>query len=275
MNGCRHCGAVLPELDELPKLRLRVQNLEEELKLAEADLRQKRIAISKLRGERNQHRQMSPFADKAQWCFDTWNRICRKGKAREFGADRFDPCVERLVGGMTDEDWLTACEGARRLLANEVQHSLRDPKGYTEMSKMLESEAVLTRFIDLGLRDLKPSNVIQMPQRGQQLHDPLRRPLDRMVRALKREYGFDAVWTSSTGSLSSQEVWSVCPLHPSQATPLRLREGRGVNSMVEAACAHGCLPSQVLGEIRRLEDKRSEALVPEPIALKPEEAKTA
>jgi hypothetical protein len=160
MNSrCDSCG--IP-VDELAKFRHRVELLEGELALAEKDLRVKRAAISRLTGERNGQRQLSPFADQAREWFDHWNLVCRSNKAKEFGADRFDPTVDRIAAGHTFEEWRVACEGARRLLHDLVPHKLRSVKSFTEMATMVRDEKSLMGFIDTGERELAPDNVVQL-----------------------------------------------------------------------------------------------------------------
>jgi hypothetical protein len=157
---CTACGTVIPELDELAQLRQRADALEVELALAEKDLRGKRSVISRLRGERNNQHQLSPFADQAREWFDHWNTVCRKGKAREFGADRFEPAVDRIAAGHTLEDWEEAVEGARRLLAGQTKFRPDNPTSYTEMKNIAKDETSLQRFKEYAQTPV--SNVVQL-----------------------------------------------------------------------------------------------------------------
>lgn len=250
---CTSCGVVN---DVIPKLLLVVKDLES----ANAQLRRQN---SVLRGERNDQRSLSPFAEQAQQVFDHWSQQLSPN-AREFGTKRFDAVVDRLEKGYTVDDLKQAVDGCARkpyVTDSGRQESGQPGERQVELELICRSPGNVDRFKTYAEQPV--SNVVELPlpQRHRDATDPFQRPLDRAIVALRREFGFDAVWMAA----DRQEWWSVCPLQPSQATPMRLTERRGVGSMLEAACAHGCLPSMLLEAVRGLENKRESALVAVPV----------
>lgn len=248
---CQDCGCLVPA----------VSNLVQVVKDLESDGSRLRRQLSVARGERNDQRSLSAFADQAHEVFHQWNLRVRGGKAKEFGGARFDPVVERLTAGAdVEEDFFVAIEGARRVIGGEASFKPRDPKGYTDLKNIAKDAPTLDRFKEYAEEPV--SNVVELPlpRRGE-TYDPFHRPLDRALIALRREFGFDAVWKAT----DRDEWWSVCPLHPSEQTPMRLTERRGAGSSLQAACVNGCLPSLILNAVRGLENKRAQGLVGVPV----------
>lgn len=138
--------------------------------------------------------------------------------------------------------------GARRYAS--LEHALRDAK---------------TMEACIGYAS-EPANVVELrPRRQVSMYDPHWRPLDRAIAALRREFGCDSV-TTLCAELNKagryDEWWSVCPVKPDISQPLRLREMGGIpGGSLDVVCVHGCLPSQVLQAIRRLEAKQDAAKV--------------
>jgi hypothetical protein len=157
---CTACGTVIPELDELARLRQRADALEIELALAEKDLRGKRSVISRLRGERNNQHQLSPFADQAREWFDHWNTVAVRARRASSGRTGSSP---QWIGSRRGTRWRTGRRPWRALaacLAGQTKFRPDNPTSYTEMKNMAKDETSLQRFKEYAHAPV--SNVVQL-----------------------------------------------------------------------------------------------------------------
>lgn len=250
---CPDCGVELEYVARLLELK----------RIAEGETTKKAAAVARLTSGRNKERRFSPFAAEAEELFEYWRERLWP-EAREFGDKRFDAVVGRLEKGYSLDDLKRAVDGcARKPYVTDKGRAAQGSEGdrEVELELICRSPIHVDRFKRYAEEPV--SNVVELPvpQRRGDVNDPFSRPLDRALIALRREFGFDAVWKAT----DRDEWWSVCPLHPSEQTPMRLTEKRGAGSSLQAACVNGCLPSLILNAVRGLENKRELGLVGVPV----------
>jgi hypothetical protein len=206
-----------------------------------------------------------PLMDEIREVFDHWVRRLGKRENTVLGKQRVEAVRARLKEGFTVERLKRAIDGCATddWAMGRVRKS--NGKTYNDLGKHIcVSDEAVERFEQMTE---KATNVVQLrPRARQPMFDPLARPLDRALIALRREFGSDSV-TTLCAELNRagryDEWWSVCPVQPGLGQPMRIRESGGVpGGSLDLACAHGCLPSVLAEAIRGLEAKRDEAKVP-------------
>lgn len=258
------------------ELQAQVERLREALKWAvldkenaQADVTAKNREIGSLKAELTKQRQSSPEAKGVQEVFDHWVHALGKDPSRtkpdsKLGEKRQAKIRARLRESFTVDELKRAIDGLAAMpyvtakgRAETGSHS----QLYDDLTIALADETTVPRFI--AYLDT-PSNVTPLPARSVALaDDPFRRPLDRAVLALRREFGDDAVFGDFDHDKFHADCWwSVCPVKPDAGHPTRLRERGGIpGGSLVLDCVHGCLPSQLADAIRQLEAKRTAARV--------------
>lgn len=139
-----------------------------------------------------------------------------------------------------------------------VQHGHDDPK------TVLRSEA--TKYLKVVAQG-KPSEPVVRPLRAVKSEDPTvpvyrPEPLDRVVIALRDEFGADRVRGEWSPEKERMVGWiSACPIRPyEEAFPMRIVP-RGFRDFPGLGCHHGCTHEELAEAVRNLElryDRRRE-----------------
>jgi hypothetical protein len=237
----------------------------EDVEALQATVTKQAKEIVALKRALNEQRRTGPHMDEINEVFDYWKVKLGKRSDVVLGKQRIDAVRARLREGFTVERLKRAIDGCATddWAMGRVKRS--GGKSFNDLGKHIcNSEASVETFEELVDKP-RSDNVVELRPKGQATHDPLRRPLDRAILALRREFGVDAVdgrFPEPGRPNRAPEWWSVCPVNPGLGQPMRIRERAGRSSSLELDCVHGCLPSQLLDAIKALEDRQEQAQVP-------------
>lgn len=137
--------AVAAQEERIRELEAQNERMEEDNRLLEKELRQKRSLLSRARGVRNARREVSLFADQMDAVWEEWRSKVRPD-AREFSADRFEPVEERFKAGHELPAFFEAIEGARAVKDDEIGWKPYNATTYCDLKSIFKSEASMTRF---------------------------------------------------------------------------------------------------------------------------------
>lgn len=96
---CEECGGV--NEDAAARVKMLEQQLgivQENVELAERDLRSKRAQITRLQREQDQRVRNHPKFEGAMRVLAHWRTVCSPN-ARELAGKRLENCIARMVGG--------------------------------------------------------------------------------------------------------------------------------------------------------------------------------
>lgn len=259
-KACPTCGTWLEEQRE------RYRALHEAYEDLQRETIYLRATNSKLRKDRNDERLGDVLKKQADELYDYW-RAKLSPAAREFSGARLQAVLARLKAVQPDEldERMAlirrAIDGVARLpYVSTFGRSAdgRPAERQVELELICRNEANLTRFAGYAQDETPRPNPGAGTQNGHEpplfVHKPT--PFERVVTALRIEYGVDTVIGFSTYS-SALEAWGPCPVHqPGAPFPadLRIREHERVHgAKLDLDCRQGCLPTLIRERLLAIE----------------------
>lgn len=145
-DGCEHEHAVCTDCGEL----IDVTQLEQDVWLAQQDVRKKNAIIERLTGQRNKDRRMDPFHEDAEECWAYYVEHVNP-RMREFNDERFGHTVARLKAGRTVEEIKMAIDGMK-VMPYVAKGGGRKATGsrserFDEYGLIVKNEGNLLRFV--------------------------------------------------------------------------------------------------------------------------------
>lgn len=203
--------------------------------------------IARLRGESTKAAEAEPSAGEVREVLHYWRDAYHPKAKVPLDGKRAKKVQARLKEGFTVDQLKAALDMAA---ADPwfVQRQLDDP------TTVFRDEA--TKFLKAAVED-KPAVAVVRPIRQESdKFIPLHRitPLDRVVIALRDEFGTDRVRGEWDEAKQRMVGWiSACPIRPNDALfPMRV-VGNELRAFPMLACNHGCTHDELAGAVREIE----------------------